>query len=217
MTGIACDGSSYTYVLGEDYYDEVLIEYFDSSGNEGTYPYMEDLKALNTHHDIAYEGGNGDGDIWVANDGEDSPIKAYDTNDELVDYVPGSHLPAGAEIRGLSFDSDRYLWASDYNAEKIYKIDLTTGVSTEEAHPVDRVELRVSSNPVYGSVAISVEGATEPVDLAVFDMAGRAVARDRLDGGNSYIWEGNTVPSGIYLIRATTSSGRVMSRLVTRI
>lgn len=217
MTGIASNGT-YTYVLGDGYYGDPVVEYFNSSGSVQSSPYMQDLEALSTHYDIAYEGGaDGDGDLWVANDGADSPIKAYDTNDMLVSYVPGSDLPDGAEIRGLTFDPDGYLWASDDNADKIYKIDITSGTAGGGSSPVGGLALSVSSNPFYGSVTLSLTGAAGPVELAVYDMAGRTVMRQNLQGGASATWSGEGVPSGTYLVRATTAEGVSAARLVTRL
>lgn len=217
MTGIASNGT-YTYVLGDDYYGDPVVEYFNSSGSVQSSPYMQDLEALSTHYDIAYEGGaDGDGDLWVANDGADSPIKAYDTNDMLVSYVPGSDLPDGAEIRGLTFDPDGYLWASDDNADKIYQIDITSGTAGGGSSPVGGLALSVSSNPFYGSVTLSLTGAAGPVELAVYDMAGRTVMRQNLQGGASVTWSGEGVPSGTYLVRATTAEGVSATRLVTRL
>jgi WD40 repeat protein len=217
VTGIASDGS-YTYVLGNDYSGEPTVEYFNSSGSVQTYPYMEDLPALSSHYDIAMEGGSdGDGDIWVANDGADSPIKAYDTSDQLVAWVPGDDLPAGAEIRGLTFDPDGYLWASDDDADKIYQIDITSGTAEGASSTVGGAALRVSDNPFSGSVTITLAGAAGPAELAVYDMTGRTVMRRSLASASSVTWSGRGVPSGTYLVRATTADGRVMSRLVTRL
>ena len=115
MTGLASNGT-YTYVLGNDYYGESVVEYFSSSGTVQSYPYMEDLPALSTFYDIGYEGGDSTGDIWVATDAADSPIKAYKTSNMLVNYIPEADLPAGTQCRGLCFDTEGYLWVSDDNA-----------------------------------------------------------------------------------------------------
>ena len=216
MTGIASDGS-YTYVLGDNYSSIPYVEYFNSSGVVQNSPYMQDPEALANHFDIAYEGSNGSGDIWVADDGAESPIKAYDTGGNLVAYVPGTDLPDGAEIRGLTFDSEGYLWASDLNADKIYQIDITTGTAGETGAGLAGFGLSLSSNPFHGAVNISVNGTAGPVELAVYDMAGRTVLRQTVESGGSMCWNGSGVPSGTYMVRATAPDGTATSRMVTRL
>ncbi len=221
MTGIASNGT-YTYVLGYGYYGDPLIEYFNSSGYVQAYPYMEDLPTLPIHYDIGYEGGDGTGDIWVATDAADSPIKAYDTSNMLVGYIPEADLPSGTQPRGLCFDTDGYLWVSDDNAEKIYKIDFTTGIGEESVLSFEQAGLTVSANPFSGSVTISVIGALEPVNLAIYDLSGCTILRTELAVSASFTWDGRTAsgetaPTGTYMIRATNPAGQVMRMLITRL
>ena len=220
MTGVASNGT-YSYVLGNDYYGVPTVEYFNSSGVVQTNPYMADLPALNTHFDIAYEGGNGSGDIWVASDAADSPIKAYDTSGLLANYIPEADLPAGTQCRGLCFDTDGYLWVSDDNAEKIYKLDITTGIE-ESVIPQEQPGLAVSGNPFSGSVNISVTGIPGSIDLAIYDLSGRTILRSVLSASASFTWDGRTTsgetaPTGTYLIHATSGTGQTLRMLVTKL
>lgn len=199
-----------------------MVEYFSSSGYVQTYPYIDDLPALISHYDIAYENNSGTGDIWVATDAPDSPIKAYCTGNLLVDYIPESHLPADIMPRGLCFDPDGFLWVSDENVDKIYKVDITTGIAEEGGLPVEQADLTVSANPFYGSVSISVTGASEPVDLAIYDLSGRTVLRTELAVCASFTWDGRTAsgetaPVGTYLIHAVNQAGLEMRTLVTKL
>lgn len=219
MTGIASNGT-YTYVLGDGYYGDPLVEYFNSAGYVQSCPYMEDLPTLPNHFDIGYEGGDGNGDIWVATDAADSPIKAYDTSDMLVNYVPETDLPSGIQLRGLCFDTGGYLWVSDDNADKIYKIDITTGIAGENAE--EPAGFTVSANPFSGSVTISAIGVLEPVDLVIYDLSGRPILRTEMAVSASFIWDGRTTsgetaPTGTYLIHATNPAGRIMRMLVTKL
>ena len=220
MTGVASNGT-YTYVLGDGYYGDPLVEYFNSSGYVQTNPYMDDLPALSTHYDIGYEGGNGSGDIWVASDAADSPIKAYNTSSLLANYIPEADLPAGTQCRGLCFDTDGYLWVSDDNAEKIYKIDITTGIEGSVL-PQQQPGIAVSTNPFLGSVNISVIGASGPVDMAIYDLSGRTILNAELPLNASFIWDGRTTsgetaPTGTYLIHTTNQAGQMMRMLVTKL
>jgi len=221
VTGVASNGT-YTYVLGDDYYGDPLVEYFNSSGYVQANPYMQDLPALPSHYDIGYEGGDGTGDIWVATDAADSPVKAYDTGNMLVGYIPEADLPSGTQPRGLCFDTDGYLWISDENANKIYKIDFTTDIGGGSVLSFEQAVLTVSANPFSESVTISVIGALEPVDLAIYDLSGRTVLRTELAVSASFIWNGKTaigeiMPLGTYIIRATSPAGQVMRMLVTKL
>ena len=220
MTGVASNGT-YTYVLGNDYYGVPTVEYFSSTGAVQTNPYMSGLPALSSHYDCAYEGGNGSGDIWVASDAADSPIKAYNTSGLLVNYIPQADLPAGTECRGLCFDAEGYLWVSDDNAEKIYKIDITTGIEGS-VNPLEQPGLTVSTNPFSSSVNISVTGASGQVDMAIYDLSGRTILRTELAADASFSWDGRTAsgettPAGTYLIRATDQAGQMMRMLVTKL
>lgn len=221
MTGVASNGT-YTYILGDGYYGDPLVEYFNSSGVVQTNPYMDDLPALSTHFDIAYEGGNGSGDIWVASDAADSPIKAYNSSSLLVSYIPETDLPAGTQCRGLCFDTDGYLWVSDDNADKIYKLDITTGIEEGSVIPQGQPGLTVSTNPFSGSVNISVTGTLEPFSLAIYDLSGRTILRTELAASASFTWDGRTTsgetaPTGTYMIHATSQAGQTMRMLVTKL
>ncbi len=220
MTGVASNGT-YTYVLGNDYYGVPTVEYFSSTGAVQASPYMSGLPTLSSHYDIGYEGGNGTGDIWVASDASDSPIKAYNTSGLLVNYIPEGDLPAGTQSRGLCFDTDGYLWVSDFNAEKIYKIDITTGIEGS-VDPLEQPGLTVSTNPFSSSVNISVTGASGPADIAIYDLSGRNILRTELAADASFTWDGKTAsgettPAGTYLIHATSQTGQMMRTLVTKL
>ena len=220
MTGVASNGT-YTYVLGDGYYGDPLVEYFNSSGYVQTNPYMDDLPALSSHYDCAYEGSNSSGDIWAASDAADSPIKAYNTSGQLVNYIPEADLPAGTQCRGLCFDTDGYLWVSDDNAEKIYKLDITTGIE-ETVIPQEQPGLAVSDNPFSGSVKISVTGIPGSVDLAIYDLSGRTILRSEFSTSASFTWDGRTTsgetdPIGTYLIHATSGTGQTLRMLVTKL
>ncbi len=220
MTGIASNGT-YTYVLGDGYSGgDPLVEYFSGTGSIQTNPYIDDLPALTAHYDIGYEGGNSTGDIWAASDAADSPIKAYDTNGMLVSYIPEADLPAGIQPRGLCFDTSGYLWVSDENSDKIYKVDISSGVTggglLQEAH------LALSSNPFSASVTISIAGVSGQPGLAIYDLTGRAVFTAQLSASGSFNWDGRAmsgeaVPFGTYIIRVTTPAGDVIQRLVTKL
>jgi len=82
----------------------------------GSDPYLfQELNII--FYDIAYKGGN----IWYACDDSSYPVRAYNASGNQVNSIPSSVIP---DAYGLCFDDQGYLWASDLNADLIYKINL---------------------------------------------------------------------------------------------
>lgn len=218
MTGLG-SSSSYTYAAGTDYYSDPVVEYFNSGGAVQASPYMTNLPGLGTFFDIAYEGGDGTGDIWFAcGDGGDSPIKAYDTAGNLVNYIPGTDVPGA---HGLCFDTAGYLWAANGTNDTIYKIDLSTGVSGSGEIEFDTRALQASSNPFIASVTIQGSGFEGQARLEIFDLSGRRVlAVDGFDG--AFHWDGRAesgseVPAGPYVVRVTDTAAEPVTLKLIRI
>ena len=161
-------------------------------------------------YDIAQKGG----DIWYACDDSDSPIKAFNTGGALTDYIWNSVVPAA---HGLCFEDDRYLWASNYYTDELYRIDLTpTGIEEEEIQP--SLSLVSSANPFSTSVTIEGAGFSEAAVLEIFDIMGRKVYTASFNG--SHTWGGfdmndNQVPCGTYtaLVHDGLSGGATLRLL----
>ena len=212
MGGVA--GSSTTvYFLGNNnkiYYESPLPTSSTEDPEEGGY-----VQTSLITWDIAREGdANGKsatGDLWVATDHVDSPIRAYSTSGTLThasDILP--------DARGMAFSSSgghRYLWVSNPQDNRIYQIDLdgTTGVGESSIETIHQGKISAGTNPFYGSVAISGNGFNSDAVIEIFDVSGHAVAEDTFNG--SYIWNGCgqggvPVPHGVYYARVHDSSGR---------
>ncbi len=96
------------------------IERYSLSGTLQTGPYL--FKELGiTFYDIAYEGGDGTGDIWFACKDSSYPIRVYNSSGTFVNSIPSSIVPAAY---GLCFDDDGFLWVSDLDADEIYMVNL---------------------------------------------------------------------------------------------
>lgn len=164
------------------------------------------MPSVTTGYDAGYRT---DGTVWVANDASDSPVKAYNTSSVLTQYIPGSLI--GNAARGVDFDANGYLWCSNPNNDKIYKISLNTGVEDQPGAQV-MSGLSCSCNPFESSTVISGGGFSAGAYLEVFDLSGRIVASSPFDG--SYVFEGRNLPSGAYMARVYDGTSVSGLRLV---
>jgi hypothetical protein len=96
------------------------IERYSLSGAIQSGPYL--FKELGIDfYDIAYEGGDGMGDIWFACNDSSSPVRAYTPSGTMVNQIQSSVIPYA---HGVCFDDQGFLWVSDLVNDKIYKIQL---------------------------------------------------------------------------------------------
>ena len=96
------------------------VERYSLSGAIQAGPYLFQELGI-SFYDIAYEGGDGTGDIWFACNDSSNPVRAYNTSGSLITTIPSSVIPYA---HGICFDDEGYVWVSDLNNEKIYKIDI---------------------------------------------------------------------------------------------
>lgn len=209
MTGLG-SSSSYVYGLGVDASTlKKTVEKYSLSGYIQSGPYLFEYVEVDPFYDMAFEGGDAAGDIWMACDDATSPIKAFDTNGKLTYAIYDTVIPAA---HGLCFESDRYLWASNIYDDEIYRIDLEpVGVGGSASSPIEgAVTLRSSANPFQSSVVLSATGI-DTGRLEIFDLAGRKIISKRFQG--SFTWDGrgssgSPVEAGPYLVRVTYGSER---------
>ena len=91
----------------------------------------------------------------------------------------------------------------------------TTSIGDGGSDPVDQVvSLDVLGSPTTGAFQLVVYGpGTQPVEVSIFDTAGRTVDRHSLtNGSHSFDFSGK--PAGMYLVTATNGSSTVSNRLV---
>ncbi|OPL19257.1 MAG: hypothetical protein AVO35_11810 [Candidatus Aegiribacteria sp. MLS_C] len=186
VTGMANDGT-YLLVHGNDYYGDPVIQKFSSTGSTGSL-YMDDFPGIgSTRYDTAWMSGG----IWIARDDPDSPILGYDTTGLLVGYVDGSTVSAAM---GLTMDGEGYLWASNPDDDRIYQIEVLTGIG-ELPEVRDHREITLSLNPFSSSVVITAGGFADAT-LEIFDLAGRRVHESVFTGVHT--WNAPGVPAGTY-------------------
>jgi hypothetical protein len=219
--GGAAGSSTTVYFLGSSnnriYYESPLPTGTTEDPEEGGY-----VQTSLTTFDIAREGdaNSGPGDIWVASDHADSPIRSYNMAGTLtcaLDLVP--------IVRGMAFSSSgghRYVWASNPLNSTIYQIDLDAGTGVGEAttEPVIPGTVTVSENPFVESVSIIGSGFGSDAVIEIFDVYGRRIRESGFPG--SFAWNGSddqgaAVSPGVYYIRVHDASGRETRLSVVRL
>jgi hypothetical protein len=136
--------------------------------------------------------------VWVASENTSICIKCFDANNTMVDYIPNTMI---ANARGMALDPGGYLWVSDIDADKIYKVDLTGGIE-EQQGGIQGIAVTPSSNPFCGAVTIQAPGITASV--TVFDMHGRQIVSDNFQ--ESWSWNSSS-PAGHYVFVITDNQG----------
>lgn len=63
--------------------------------------------------------------VWVASDWSSVTLRAYNSSGTWIDYITADLVPSAT---GVAIDPDGYLWVSDMDNDKIYKIDLETSL-----------------------------------------------------------------------------------------
>ena len=153
-------------------------------------------------------------------DGAPSGIWYYDSATAEVDSVS---FPAGFKYSGgelFAFDGRLYFSGTPASAEdrELWSIGSVI-VSTESTPTVPRMELAVYPNPSDQQATIKLtSSAVADAEISVYNVLGRRVAtiyRGRLGMGTHDIpLITDTLPSGLYLIRARSGAEIVTSRLV---
>jgi hypothetical protein len=167
---------------------------------------MDDFPGLG---DTVYDTAVIPGGMWLARDNGDSPILAYDTSGLLVGYVESSTV---SSAMGLTIDDDGYLWASNPDDDKIYQIEVTTGIVQDETGSQAR-SLTVNQNP-FNSVAVIQGEGFGPASIEIFDLTGHRL--ERADFQGSYTWDATDEPCGTYFAVVRDQQGMETVR-VTKI
>jgi len=189
VTGLSADGNR--LYLGSR--NQNRIYYYTLPGIAARQEFTF-MTGYSTTCDIAFDGNNDL--VWVASENTSLAIKCYDTNNTMVDYISNDMVP---NARGMALDPNGYLWVSDIEEDKIYKIDLTEGIEEGDAQGFI---ITPSSNPFSGAVTIQTPGVEATV--TIFDMNGRQIERAAFQ--ESYTWN-SSAPSGNYVFVVQSTDG----------
>jgi len=201
-------------VTGLEAKDEYI--YLSSVNQNSCYRYtMPEVTGHITHRfytsysqtkDIAI---NADNNIWVAANHATNTLRLYNASNQVIDFIEPALVPYAT---GVTMDPEGYLWVADPTNDKIYKIDLSTGVGDESSAETQGFTIRAGSNPFVGAVTLFIEG-TPSATVELFDIYGRMVATGTTTG--HWIWDGTmngtAAPSGTYLAMVRSEAGTVQT------
>ena len=209
MTGASASGSV-LYAFGNAYTaGQFTVEKYNPTTGADTGEYMSavDFPGLEgTTYDIAFSSEG----VWVARDESDSPVLRYNTIGELTGYIMGSTVASAA---GLAVDTDGFLWVSDPDSDKIYKLDTTVSIADENTFGISQVSLTPAVNPFTASVMINATGYAEGTTVEVFDLRGRLLETGSISA-SSYFWDASKEAAGTYLVRVSDTSNSSVVRLM---
>ncbi len=209
MTGASLNGSV-LYAFGNAYGTDVYAvhKYNPTTGSQtGSYMTSVDFPGLAPNvYDIAYSSEG----IWVARDESDSPVLRYNTSGVVTGYIMGTTVPCAA---GLTVDTDGFLWVSDPDNDKIYKVDTSTSVEGSSYIDIDPVSLSPVSNPFTSMGMVNASGYRDGALVEVFDLNGRLRHSGQVTSG-SFGWDASNDPVGAYTVRVVDGGNSSTTRLI---
>ena len=178
-----------------------------SSGFINQADYIADYSGTPVGYDIGYQSSTGY--IWMATDNATSPLLCYENSSgDVLESIPAS-IGIGSDIRGVAFEgtSSQFIWVSNQTTNELYKIDLQmTGIEVNTSvNPSTSAEISCSENPFCSNTVVSLAGFTGNISVEVYDIQGRKVLSEVAE--SSIILNGQSLPSGSYLILATDEMG----------
>lgn len=189
-----------------------------STGYTSKSDYIGDYSGTPTGYDIGYQPSDAAGDIWMANDNATSPISCYQSaTGGIVTSLPAS-IGIGSDVRGVTFEdgSGQYMWVSNQTTDKLYRIDLYTDIEGSSVIGIQGTAcISFTQNPFYDSTVISLTGFSGNISVEIFDLRGRKVFYENTE--DNLLLNGESLPSGTYLIRATDESGYAATSRVIKL
>lgn len=194
MTGLAAKEAGYIYLSSRS--QNTTYRYV-APGITSRYAYVYYLGGSQTR-DIAI---TPEGNIWVATDWSSMPLRLYDDDNQMLDYIEGTLLPGA---RGVTIDDEGYLWVSDPGSDLIYQIDLTEGIEGSEQGTA--MSLQASSNPFFGQVTITGTGLDEQSTISIYDVRGSLLETGQFSGAFLF-GDSEEGSGGVYFVRVSNGSG----------
>ncbi|MBD3369563.1 hypothetical protein GF402_04280 [Candidatus Fermentibacteria bacterium] len=199
MTGLATRCNNYLYVSSRA---QNCTYRYTAPGISSRYHWTSFTYASETR-DIAV---TDQGYVWVATDWTSIPLRLYNINDQMVDQIGSALIPYA---RGVTIDSEEYLWVGDHQNDKIYKVDLTEAVEDDELAPVEGTSLSASCNPFSESVCITARGFGANSTVRIYSLSGALVHEGPFDGQLVFSSRSTDQPifTGTYMVVVSNPSG----------
>lgn len=137
--------------------------------------------------------------FWVACSDPDTPIKAHDKGNGVVDSITTQVIPAAW---GVAIDTEGYLWVSDMENDKIYKIDLSsTGIDNSKLKIKTNSSVWYRDNRFTNSIMIYGSGFSDNATISVYNAAGKEVLTQQFN--NPFVLNKGSVTCGMYIVQVT--------------
>ena len=162
--------------------------------------------------------------VWADNTIAQGPLHTNFTLSPGGEYV-GLYAANGDLIDSLTYEAlgtnQSYGYSNEVDGElMVFEEGFTTpnaSNATSSISSVNRVELNVYPNPANDLVQLTFAGLTESIQLNVFDITGRMVMQQSLNGNiNQAQLNTASLPSGAYLIRVGSGKERAYKKLIVK-
>ena len=89
-----------------------------------------------------------------------------------------------------------------------------TGISEGQSGPISNLCLTTAPNPFCGTLEVTVNSYEIPVQIDIYDTSGHRVHSGITDASGRYTWDAQSMPAGVYLIRAIHNTEFVDSKVL---
>ena len=89
-----------------------------------------------------------------------------------------------------------------------------TGIAEGQSGTVSNLCLTTIQNPFYGTLQVIVNSYEIPVQIDIYDTSGHRVHSGITDTTGHYTWDAQSMPAGVYLIRAINDNEFVDSKVL---
>ncbi len=138
-------------------------------------------------------------------------------------WFPYEHqvAPATSVYAGnltVSGTSDGYwiAWINSSRSPDIAWIDreTLTGISNGQSGTIGNFSLITAPNPFCGILEVTVNSGEIPVRIDIYDTSGHRVHSGSTDASGHFTWDAQSIPVGVYLIRAIHDTEFVDSKVL---
>lgn len=110
-------------------------------------------------------------------------------------------------------------WIAWNNSSKYPNIawidrETLTGISESQSGTIGNLCLTTAPNPFFGILEVTVISGGMPVQIDIYDTSGHRVHSENTDNSGYLTWDAQSMPAGVYLIRAIHAAEHVDSKVL---